>query len=314
MKYKYIFGPVPSRRLNISLGVDLVPHKVCSYNCIYCECGKTTNLTTERKEYVPTKVVLEELNDYLNRYPKPDYVTFSGSGEPTLHKDVGKIISFIKSEYPDIKIAILTNGSLFNDSNVRREILEADVILPSLDSAIEETFKRIDRPYSKLRIKSIIDGMIEFRKEYKGQIWLEVFIIEGINSDKVNLNELKRAIIEIKPDKIQLNTLDRPGTENWVKSVSQKILEDIVEYWNLDNVEIISKYKRREVKSYRDDVENAIIETIRRRPCTIEDLQGILSLHINELNKYIDVLENEGKIAAKIENRGIFYYNQSNFK
>jgi len=313
MKYKYIFGPVPSRRLNVSLGVDLVPHKVCSYNCIYCECGKTTNLTTERKEYVPTKVVLEEINDYLSRYPKPDYVTFSGSGEPTLHKDIGKIISFVKSEYPDVNIAILTNGSLFNDSNVRREILEADVILPSLDSAIEETFKRIDRPYGKLNIKCIIDGMIKFRKEYKGRIWLEVFIVEGINSDKVNLNELKRAIIEIKPDKIQLNTLDRPGTENWVKAVPKKTLEDIIKYWNLDNVEIISKYKRREVKSYRDDVENAIIETIRRRPCTIEDLKNILNLHINELNKYIDVLENEGKIAVKVENRGIFYYNKSNF-
>ncbi len=313
MKYKYIFGPVPSRRLNVSLGVDLVPHKVCSYNCIYCECGRTTNLTVERKEYVPTKVVLEELNDYLNSHPKPDYVTFSGSGEPTLHKDIGEIISFIKSEYPDVKIAILTNGSLFNDSNVRKEILNADVILPSLDSAIEETFKRIDRPYGKLNLKDIIDGMMKFRKDYKGQIWLEVFIIEGINSDKVNLKALKKAIIKIKPDKIQLNTMDRPGTENWVKAVSKKILEDIVEYWNLNNVEIISKYKRREVKSYRDDVENAIIETIQRRPCTIEDLQNILNLHINELNKYIDVLENEGKIAAKVESRGVFYFCKSNF-
>lgn len=308
MKYKYIFGPVPSRRLGVSLGIDIIPYKVCSYNCIYCECGRTTDLTIKRKEYVPTDIVLKEINDYVKNHPAPDFITFSGSGEPTLHSKIGIILSHIKTHYPNIKTAVLTNGSLLYLDEVRKEILLADVVLPSLDSALTDSFTKINRPNGRLKIEKIISGLVAFRKEYKGEIWLEIFIVEGINTDNDNLDALKKAIVKIKPDRVQLNTLDRPGTENWVKPASKKTLEFIIKYWNIPNAEIISKYKsRKDIKSYRDDIESTILDTIRRRPCTLTDLSEILGLHINELNKYLDVLESEGKIIAQIQNRGVFY-------
>ncbi len=308
MKYKYVFGPVPSRRLGVSLGIDLIPYKVCSYNCIYCECGRTTELTLLRKEYVPTDIVVKEIDDYMNNHPAPDFITFSGSGEPTLHSKIGLILSHIKSKYPHIKTAVLTNGSLLYLPEVREELLKADVVLPSLDAALKSSFIKINRPNGKLKLDKIINGLIDFRQDYKGEIWLEVFIVEGINTDKENLDALKSAILKIQPDRIQLNTLDRPGTEDWVKPASKETLESIISYWNIPNAEIISKYKsRKEIKSYRNDTESAILETIRRRPCTLTDLSEILGLHINELNKYLDVLESEGKIAAKAEKRGVFY-------
>ena len=152
----YLFGPVPSRRLGISLGLDLVPHKTCSLNCIYCESGKTTNLTIERKEYIPTAVLISELTTFLKTKPKLDYITFSGAGEPTLHSDIGTIVTFIKKNYPDYQLALITNGTLFYLSKLRREVKPVDLILPSLDAVSEKTFKRINRSHRELAIKKII--------------------------------------------------------------------------------------------------------------------------------------------------------------
>lgn len=177
--YKYLFGPVPSRRLGMSLGIDLVPHKVCSLNCIYCECGSTTKLTIDRKEYVPYDIVIKELEHYFRNNTAPDYITFSGSGEPTLNSRIGDVIRFIKHNIPGIPIAILTNGTLLYQKQVRKELLEADVVLPSLDAASDLIFRKINRPFHKLNINKYIQGLVNFRNEYKGKIWLEVFIIPG---------------------------------------------------------------------------------------------------------------------------------------
>lgn len=306
--YKYLFGPVPSRRLGMSLGIDLIPTKVCSLNCVYCECGKTTNLTIERKEYVPYNKVINELEHYFKNNLAPDYVTFSGSGEPTLNSKIGNIIKFLKSNYPYIPIAVLTNGTLFNQKEVRTELLNADLVLPSLDAASELSFKKINRPFHTLNINKYIQGLIDFRKEYSGKIWLEVLILPGYNDDKENLKLLKDAFVKIKPDKIQLNSLDRPGTLNNLRSATRNELQQIVDFFGLDNVEIIaSAPKRKEIKSYREDTETAILETIFRRPCTLDDLSEILGLHKNEINKYLDVLESDDKIEIIRQSRGIFY-------
>ncbi len=306
--YKYLFGPVPSRRLGMSLGVDLVPHKVCSLNCIYCECGFTTKLTTERDEYVPYNEVIQELKRFLGDKPALDYITFSGSGEPTLNSRFGDILKFIKQNYPDIPVAVLTNGTLFNNKQVRREILDADLVLPSLDVASDLSFRKINRPFHSLNIEDYIDGLIEFRKEYKGKIWLEVLIIPGYNNGKEDLKLLKEAFNKIKPNSIQLNTLDRPGVIPGLKAASKEELEQIADFWGLDNIEIIAAApSRKEVKSFRDDVESAILETIFRRPCTVDDLVKILGLHMNEINKYLDVLEADNKIKSVRQERGVFY-------
>ena len=306
--YKYLFGPVPSRRLGMSLGVDLVPHKVCSLNCIYCECGPTTNLTLQRKEYIPYDVVVEELKNYMENNPAPDYITFSGAGEPTLNSRIGDVLNFIKTNWPDIPVALLTNGSLFNHEQVRTQILKADLVLPSLDAASDATFHKIDRPFHKIKIENYIQGLIDFRKEYKGKIWLEILILPDINDSIKDLQLLKDAIIKINPDKVQLNTLDRPGTVNNLRPANKAELQQIVTFWEFNNTEIIASVpERKNMKSYREDTETAILETISRRPCTLNDLSIILGIHINEINKYLGVLEDDGKIETSRQERGVFY-------
>lgn len=306
--YKHLFGPVPSRRLGMSLGVDLVPHKVCSFNCIYCECGKTTNLTTERKEYVPVDDVLKELEDFFHTKPDPDYITFSGAGEPTLNSRFGEVLTFIKSKKPGIPLAVLTNGSLLSNPEVRKELLMSDLVLPSLDAATEKAFRKIDRPSGRVKLDEYIRGLVDFRKEFSGKIWLEIFILPGMNDDIENLDALKLAIGKIRPDAVQLNTLDRPGAVDNIVPATKNMLERIADYWALNNVEIIASAKeRKDIKAYRDDMENTILELIARRPCTLEDLQKTLGLHINEINKYLGVFDEEQKIDVSIQPRGIFY-------
>lgn len=306
--YKYLFGPVPSRRLGMSLGVDLVPKKVCSLNCVYCEVGKTTKLTLERKEYVKFDKVKEELTHYFNNNTDPDYITFSGSGEPTLNVFIGEILKFIKQNKPSIPIAVLTNGTLLYDKNVREAILNADVVLPSLDAATEDVFKKINRPAKDLIFDKYIQGLIDFRKEFKGKIWLEIFILPNYNDTENELTELKNMILRIKPDLVQLNTLDRPGTIPNLYGATRDELQRIVDFLNLDNVEIIAASpERKNIQSYRSDKETAIIETIERRPCTLDDLTKILGLHASEINKYLDVLEADKKIETVRQERGVFY-------
>ncbi len=306
--YRYLFGPVPSRRLGMSLGVDLVPHKVCSLDCVYCECGATTKLTLDRMEYIPYEKVTAELDHYFSNNPDPDYITFSGAGEPTLNLRIGDVLKFIKQNKPDVPVAVLTNGTLLTDRQVRKDLLSADLVLPSLDAASHEAFARINKPAPQLTINDYIDGLVAFRDEFSGQIWLEVFILPGYNDDKAELTSLRNAIERIRPDRIQLNTLDRPGTIDDLNPASRTELMQIAGFWQLENVEIISSsLARKDIKSYREDTETAILETITRRPCTIDDLSRILGLHINEVNKYMDVLEAEHKVHPVRKERGIFY-------
>lgn len=305
--YKFIFGPVPSRRLGMSLGVDLVPKKVCSLDCVYCEVGKTTKLTLERKEYVKFDTIKEELTHYFNNNPDPDYITFSGSGEPTLNSQIGNVLKFIKQTKPNIPIAVLTNGTMLFDKKVRNAIMDADVVLPSLDAATQDVFDTINRPAKGLTIDKYIQGIIDFNNEFKGKLWLEVFILPNYN-DKEELIELKKTILKIKPDSVQLNTLDRPGTVSNLRGATREEMQRIVDFWNLENIEIITASpERKNIQSYRNDIETAIIETISRRPCTLDDLTKILGVHINEINKYLDVLDAEEKIETVEQKRGVFY-------
>jgi len=292
----------------MSLGIDLIPKKVCSLNCVYCEVGKTTKLTTHRLEYVKYDNVIAELLQFMSNNPKIDYFTFSGSGEPTLNSRIGDVLNFIKKEYPKIKTAVLTNGSLLYDKNLRAELLDADVILPSLDAASQDVFEKIDRPNPELNIETYIQGLVDLRKEYSGQIWLEILLLRGYNDSKEELKLLKEAILKIQPDSIQLNTLDRPGTVHDLIPLSKKEMQGIIDFWNLQNVEIIaSPPERSSIESYNGDIETAILETIARRPCTLDDLHIFLGIHTNEINKYLGGLEANGKIGTVNFERGVFY-------
>jgi len=306
--YNYLFGPVPSRRLGMSLGVDLVPKKVCSLDCVYCEVGKTTHLTTVRKEYILYKKVVEELSRYFENNEDPDYITFSGFGEPTLNLRIGDILEFIKSEKPEVPVAVLTNGTLFSEPEVRNALKNADLILPSLDAATEKGFQKINRPAGHLKINEYIEGLITFRKEFKGKIWLEVLILPGYNNSEEELIALREAILKIKPDSVQLNTLDRPGTEADLRGATREELRSIIDFWGMENATIIAASpNRKNIRSYREDAEATIMETIERRPCTVQDLSEMTGLHVNEVNKYLDVLDAENKIETNRQKRGVFY-------
>ncbi len=306
--YKYLFGPVPSRRLGMSLGVDLVPKKLCSLDCVYCEVGKTTGLTTERKEYIPFDKIVSELGHYFSSNPDPDYITFSGSGEPTLNSRLGDVISFIKKSKPGIPVAVLTNGTLLGDKVLQQELLKADLVMPSLDAVSESTFNKINRPAEDLDLGKMIEGLVDFRKIFRGKIWLEIFILPGYNYDDIELIAFREAIIRIKPDSVQLNTLDRPGTEPGLVSASQAQMDRIKDIWALDNVEIIaSTLKKHKKDAFRKDIENTILGTISRRPCTVEDLSEILNIPIAEISKYLRALETESKVKSVLQERGVFY-------
>jgi len=308
MQYNTLFGPVPSRRLGISLGVDLVPMKTCTLNCIYCECGKTSHLTLERKEYVSFEAVKKELAHYLAHHARPDYITFSGSGEPTLNSKIGDVIRFLKDRVPDVPVAVLTNSTLFSRKQVRSDIKHAVVVIPSLDAVTEKIFNKINRPSPHLHVDTIIDGLIRFRKEYRGKIWLEVFIIPGMNDTTAELNALKLVIGKIKPDQVHLNTLDRPGSVSTLRTATREELERVLNVFQMENAAIVADPpEQKALFAYRKDTAAAILGTIARRPCTSKDLSEILGLQVKEVDTYLKSLEADEKIKVVKQKRGLFY-------
>jgi wyosine [tRNA(Phe)-imidazoG37] synthetase (radical SAM superfamily) len=308
MQYHHLFGPVSSRRLGRSLGIDLVPFKVCTFNCVYCECGATTRKTLKRQDFFPADEVIQELTGYLSSGPDLDFITFSGSGEPTLSLSIGKIIRFLKDRFPAYRVAVLTNGCLLHDPEVRGDLLLADVVLPTLSTAVPETFRKIHRPAQGLDVREIIAGMALFRNEFRGEIWLEVFIIPGLNTSDAELAALRDAIGRIHPDRIQLNTLDRPGTEEWVRPAPPAELERIARVLGLPGTEAVeSIHYGVSHKVPRGEVADHILAILKRRPSTIEDIASATGLHRREVAKYLRELEIEGRVKSKREERGIFF-------
>ena len=305
MAYRHLFGPVPSRRLGVSLGVDLVPQKTCTFDCVYCECGKTTGLTCERREYVPTDRVIAELDAYLATAPALDYITFAGSGEPTLHSGIGEIIGFIKDRYPRYRVAVLTGSGLLSDPEVRAALMQADLVVPSLDAVSEEVFERINRPCPGLTAGQVLAGLLAFSREFPGEVWLEIFIVPGLNDTEDEIQRLKGAVAAIGPDRVQVNTLDRPGTEIWVRPATPGAVERIASV--LGGEAIGAAPESRAMPPEVEDAVEVILATIRRRPCTSSDLAALLGIRPAEVAKCLRLLEARGQVEPVRENRGVFY-------
>ncbi|MGA2315181.1 MAG: radical SAM protein [Thermodesulfobacteriota bacterium] len=304
--YRYLYGPVPSRRLGRSLGIDLVPHKICTYDCIYCQIGNTTDKTLIRKEYVPVKKVLEEVSRFLKEETSSiDHLSLSGSGEPTLHSQIRSVIEGIKI-ITSIPIAVLTNGSLFYEEEVRKDLLGADIILPSLDAVSSEVFMIINRPCSGISIEKVTEGMVEFRKVYKGQIWLEILFCKGVNDGKEELLKMKKAIDRIQPDRIHLNTVVRPPSEKWATPLNQKEIEKIRDFFG-EKAEIISEFDRHPSSVLERDIKEEILKILRRRPLSLSDLSKGMGIPQNELDQYVKPLTREGKIQTRIFGGSIYY-------
>lgn len=242
MSKRFIFGPVSSRRLGISLGVDLNPFKTCNLDCVYCECGKTTSLSNDRHSCYKVEDILTELKEAVSNIEKLDYITFSGSGEPTLFKDLGLLIDQIKSNFPAYKIAMLTNATMITHKEVVDALMKCDLVLPSVDSVTEKGFSLINRPHSGLNLSKILLALHDFRKNYKGKFWVEVFIVPGINDTKEELVPLVNYLRGLNPDKVQLNSLDRPGAESWVRPFTQEELQtNILPHFAGLNVEVVAR-------------------------------------------------------------------------
>ncbi|OGC76659.1 hypothetical protein A2619_02020 [candidate division WWE3 bacterium RIFOXYD1_FULL_39_9] len=314
----YTFGPVRSRRLGISLGVDLLTPKTCSLDCIYCECGVTTDLSIDRKSFFPIQNIIEELSRVLDKNPKLDFITFSGSGEPSLSKDLEKVIKHLKNHYPKYKIALLTNATLLFDPTIRSGLLPLDLIVPSIDAVSVEIFQKINKPHPKLNIDKILNGLIQFRKDYNGMFWIEIFIVPGLNDTIDEITKIKEVCLNLSPNKIQLNTLDRPCQTNWVKPASFESLLKIQNLLQPLPVEIISFSKKINNNTDKcltiNQTDDGIIAILKRRPSTVEDLSITLNMKIVHVHKSLKVLEENGLIEHKNESRGIFYYLAFNAK
>jgi wyosine [tRNA(Phe)-imidazoG37] synthetase (radical SAM superfamily) len=303
---QYVFGPVPSRRLGQSLGVDLVPFKTCSYDCIYCQLGRTTCKTVKRKEWVPMDAVLDELKQKLTC--RPDYITLSGSGEPTLHARLGEIIEHIQA-MSDVPVAVLTNGALLWQKDVREELALADVVLPSLDAPDPERFEFINRPHPDITFDRLVEGLAAFRREFAGKYWLEVMLLGGYTTLPPQIRQLADWARRICPDKVQLNTAVRPPAEEYAITVPPAQLAELAKLFD-PPAEVIAEYKGHRLAFRSHPSRQAILALLRRRPSTVEDVAQGLGINPNEVTKFLVDLQGEGQIQRIRRGSGSFYQPQ----
>jgi wyosine [tRNA(Phe)-imidazoG37] synthetase (radical SAM superfamily) len=301
----HVFGPVPSRRLGHSLGVDLVPYKTCSYDCVYCQLGATTERTLERRPFVSIRTVLDEIRARLSGGPAPDYITLSGSGEPTLQVELGVLIAGIK-RIADCPVAVLTNGSLLWREDVQTELLEADLVIPSLDAGDEEMFRRVNRPHPRLRLAQVVEGLAAFRKRFQGQVWLEVFLLSGLTTADGQVEKIRGLLRGIVPDRIQLNTVARPPSEAWAHPASAKELARAARLLG-QRAEVIAERSAMETRGDVMPRADEILALIQRRPCTLEDIVAALGAHRLEAAKHIEQLLRKRAVVTRQHGGRVYY-------
>jgi len=290
---KYIFGPVFSRRLGLSLGVDLVPHKVCSMDCLYCEVGPTTEKSLERAEYVPFSGVIGELKEYLSFKPELDYITFSGYGEPTLFSRLGELVDFLKDNYP-YRLALLTNASLLYRDDVLKEVERVDVILPSLDAGSEEVFKRLNRPASGLTLSRVVEGIRRAVEELPGEVWVETLFVRGVNDSPEEVERIGELIHSLKPDRWQLNTVARPPAYG-VEGLTYQELESIAERVGYPRTEVVSSGSSKKRFSL-GELKGEIYRMVLRRPCPVDEIAEALGADRESVETAVEELIKEGKV------------------
>ncbi len=302
---KYTYGPVPSRRLGRSLGIDIVPFKLCSLDCVYCQLGRTTEKTIERSDFVPVEAVLAELKDKLTEGLEADFITISGSGEPTLNSRLGELIEGIK-KITNIPVAILTNSTLLYREDVRADCAKADMVLPSLDAGDEMTFQKVNRPHKDISIEKLINGLCEFRREFAGEIWLEVFVVEGLNTDIEQIAKIKDAIERIGPDKVQLNTAVRPTADADIKRLDAEKLQAIATQLG-EKCEVVADFSPHHYGKSTENKAEDVLSMLKRRPCTLNDICSGLGINYNEALKYISYFQQQKLIDSEKKGGAIFF-------
>jgi wyosine [tRNA(Phe)-imidazoG37] synthetase (radical SAM superfamily) len=300
----FVFGPVPSRRLGLSLGIDLIPPKTCTFDCLYCQVGRTTSKTLKTAPFVHVGAVIDEIRKKLGRCD-PDVITLSGSGEPTLNSEIEQVIAAIK-KMTEKRVVLLTNGSLFWKEEIRKRALNADIVMPTLTSAFEKTFRKIHRPHAKLKLNVIIDGLKTFRREYKGQLFLEVVMLAGLNESGEEVEALKLLADRISPDKIQLNTVVRPPADSRAMPLDRRRLEEIRMFFG-DKAEIVTGDPVTGKGKNTDSMAVSLLDMVRRRPLKPVDISNTLGLSFDEVEDLVKGLVIKGYISKR-EHSGDIYY------
>ena len=299
----HVFGPIPSRRLGRSLGVDLLPFKTCSYDCLYCELGCTTRKTIEPFEDPSVDLILSEIKEKLTTHP--DYITIAGSGEPTLYMPLGRLLEAIK-KLGAAPVAVLTNGSTLWRPEVRESLIKADVVMPSLVSVNSETYELIHKPSRELKLEEVLDGFKRFRKMYSGAFWLEVFLLEGINTSEAELIGMAAFCRELQPDRILVNSLDRPPAYMSAKVASPKTLNLALNIFG-PLAEVISRSSESPPQQRACITVESIEEVLKRRPCTLNDLASGLGTSTAQVAPLVQDLLLEGKIVKIPGEEMVFY-------
>ena len=292
----YVYGPVPSRRLGQSLGVDPIPFKTCNYNCVYCQLGRTTPITNERRDFFPRAEILAQMQDALERHGSGeiDYLTFVGQGEPTLCASLGWLIRQAKA-LTDVPVAVLTNGAILFQPEVREELAAADLVMPTLDAANQATFRQINRPWPRFRIAEIIEGMAAFRGMFTGQLWMEVMLVKGLNDDEATLLGIRDALARIHPDRVQINVPIRPPAEPWVEIPDDEAIERATAILG-EVSEVVAPYEGYFDLSGFADVAEAIMAIIRRHPMRQQRLMETLDRWTpGEVEETLARLESSGQ-------------------
>jgi wyosine [tRNA(Phe)-imidazoG37] synthetase (radical SAM superfamily) len=301
----HVYGPVPSRRLGFSLGVDILPFKTCSFDCVYCQLGKAGKKRVRRALYFSCPEILGQIRRALAEGRRIDHITFSGSGEPTLNTLIGPLIREIKTMTP-IPVAVLTNAAHLGLKSVREALRPADVVVPSLDAATAAAFRRINRPEPSVRVENVIAGLEKFRSEFRGQIWLEVMLVKGSNDSPEDIAALKGAIARIRPDRVQLNTVVRPPAEGWARPLSRRALESIREELG-GTAEVVVDFRKRQPRAGTGDLEQKLLAMAGRRPVTVKDMAAGLGTAAARVRRQIQPLLRSGAIRG-VRHKGTVYY------
>jgi len=303
-KYHYLFGPVPSRRFGRSLGVDLTPPKTCSLDCVFCQLGRSTKKSVERREYVPTRDVISELENWLRIDGQADYITLSGSGEPTLHSHFGEILAFVRKS-SKIPALLLTNGTTLYLPGVRDAASHASIVKTSLSAWDDASYGLVNRPHSSLRFDMLVEGEKAFRREYSGKLFLEVFLVKGMNAAPEDVRKIAALAKQVAPDRVQLNTAVRPPAEDYSVPLTAEEMESLCGLFD-PPAEIIAEFRSTQGSHMRANQE-AIEAMLERRPCTAEQIAQSFGMHMNEVSKYLGRLTRSGQVVTERRDGSIYY-------
>ncbi len=296
---KYCFGPVPSRRLGRSLGVDILPMKTCNLNCVYCELGITEKFTCDRAEYIPASHIKRDIETVFRSGKHPfDVLTFTASGEPCLHSRLGELVAFAKSLCGK-PVVVLTNGTMTSDPAVRHDLCQADIILPSLDAVQSRSFRKVNRPAECVDISTIVQGLTDLSRQFKGEMWLEVLLVKGLNDSPDDIRALKEAVDQIRPHRVQLNSVARPPAEPWARPLSRERMEEIRKFLG-SRAEVVVDFNRRLREGFMPVVEVEIMETLKRRPMTAHDISEILGIEPETAETVLDKMLRASMIKTEI--------------